>query len=207
MRKPKYTSGNFNHQKAMNDEKKKKVLTTGVGLASGAASGTTVGIIHSHDEAPLEVTEVEVQQVTIPEESPVLEISENEVQQIVTPGEPVTPADVINEIQPVGNPEHEDVPEEPLIDHPDDPQEHDEPTEEIEVIDDMYGGPIPPDDNIPDLMYGGPVDDDDDYPIMMYGGPEDYDDDDPLVDDEEDDDQLLDDDDAELSDITQVDDI
>ena len=168
----------------MNDEKKKKGLATGVGLSSGAASGTAVGIIHSHDEAPLEVTEVEVQQVTIPEESPVLEVQESEVQQIVTPGEPV-------------------------IDTPDDPVY---PQEPIVPIDDMYGGPTPIDDEFPSLMYGGPEDYDDDVPVVMYGGPEDYDDDDPFVDDEDDDDDpLLDDDDPgltnELDDIMLADDI
>ena len=156
-----------------------------MGLASGAVSGTAVGIIRNQAE-PLEATEVNVQQVTVTNEQPVIEVEANELEQIQTPQQDIE-VDDPTEIQPVENivqegeeEENIDTPEEPV-----EPINPVDPNEPLEPIDDIYGGPVDIVENVPDMMYGGPEDFDDEDPGVMYGGPEDYDDDDPSVDDDD----------------------
>ena len=146
----------------MNEEKKKKVLTTSVGLASGAISGTAVGIIRNPGE-PIEVVEMENQQTVVPNEQPVneqpvLEVEVNELEQIQTSEQDAGSGTPI-EIQPVENPDGQEnitISNEPIY-----------------PVDDMYGGPVDIDDN-----------------LLMYGGPDDYDDIDPSIDDDDEEDAI-----------------
>ena len=181
----------------MNEEKKKKTLATGVGLASGAVSGTAVGIIRNQAE-PLEATEVNVQQVAVTNEQPVIEVEANELEQIQTPQQDIE-VDAPTEIQPVENIVQEGE-EEENINTPVEPTNPVDPNEPLEPIDDIYGGPVDIVDDVPDMMYGGPEDIDNEIPVVMYGGPEDYDDEDPGLmyggpEDYDDDDPSIDDDD------------